>query len=342
LVTKDEDAFAPDGVEVRVAGHPVPDRRSALAADEMLKRLSRIEADERVVAVLSGGASSLLTGPLPGLTLADVVRANRALLHAGLPIADINVVRKHLTRASGGRLARACRAPIDVLVMSDVLGDDISAIGSGPFAPAASTFEEALAIARRVPDIGGEVLSFLERGELEAAPEHGSAARHRLIASHATLMEAAVEAASSFGRVRSLPAWQGTVIEAARRYADEAEKLTPGEIVLGGGEPTLELDPFSGIGGRCQQLALLVARALFARGIKATFLAIGSDGSDGPTDAAGAVIDEQSWDALARAGDPESAIARADAHPILDAIGALVRTGATGTNLLDLHLLARS
>jgi hydroxypyruvate reductase len=164
------------------------------------------------------------------------------------------------------------------------------------------------------------------------------------LASNATLLEAAAAAAlrAGFTEVSTLPPVQGSVVDAARRYAERAAQLRPGEIVVSGGEPTIELPRSAGLGGRNQQLALLVARALFSRGHLAAFLSIGSDGSDGPTDAAGAVVDSQSWEALAAFGDPESALVRADAHPLLDAGGLLLRTGATGTNVLDLHLLARA
>jgi hydroxypyruvate reductase len=208
-----------------------------------------------------------------------------------------------------------------------------------------------LAVARRAPDIGGAVLSLLERGargDMEETPKPGddcfARVRHHVLASHATLIDAAVAAASraGFAHVSTLPPETGTVVEAARRYAERAAQLRPGEIVVSGGEPTVELPRSAGLGGRNQQLALLVARSLFSRGHAGVFLALGSDGSDGPTDAAGALVDEQSWDVLSRTGDPESALSRADAYPILDAAGALVRTGLTGTNVLDLHLLARA
>jgi hydroxypyruvate reductase len=353
IVTKDEhhEGFVPDGVEVRVAGHPVPDDRSVAAGAALLARLARIEPGEQVVAVLSGGTSSLIACPLDGLQLDNLRQASRALLAAGVAITEINVVRKHLTRASGGRLARACRAPVDVLVISDVIGDDLGAIGSGPFAPDPSSFADALALARSVEGIGEPVRALLERGargDLEDTPDASDPCferlRHHLLASHATLVEAAAAAAreAGFAKVRRLGPIEGDVVAACRRYGETLASLEADEIAVGGGEPTVTLPADAGLGGRNQQLALLMARRLFSRGLAACFCAVGSDGGDGSTDAAGAVVDEQTWSALAGRGDPEAALARADAHPLLDAVGALVRTGATGTNVLDLHLFARS
>ncbi|HZO12627.1 MAG TPA: DUF4147 domain-containing protein [Polyangiaceae bacterium] len=342
LCTKDEPGFAPQHVEIRRADHPLPDPRSAAAARAIERKL--MSAKHPVVAVISGGTSSLLATPGEGLAVPELRRAYEVLLNAGLRIEEINIVRKHITRWFGGRLARVSRQPIDVLVISDVLGDDITAIGSGPFAPDPSSFEQALGIARSVSEMPRQVLSLLERGargEIEETPKPGDACfervRHHMVASHATLIDAAVEAASAEFRVRRLPSSEDSVADVAERYA--RERLEPGEILVSGGEPRVKLPPDPGRGGRNQQLALHMARVLFARREPACFLAIGSDGSDGPTDAAGALVDERSW---ATMPDPEAALVRADAYPILDSAYALVRTGATGTNVLDLHLLARA
>jgi glycerate 2-kinase len=350
LVTKDDHfgRFAEPGFEVRFASHPVPDRRSLEAAKVMVQHLRSVPAADQLVAVLSGGASALLAAPLDGLTLADLARATEAMLGAGVVIEQLNVVRKHLTRASGGRLAAACAAPVQVLLISDVIGDDLSAIGSGPFAPDPSSFADALEIAAAVDGIGASALAVLEQGAQGAlcdtpGPEAECFAQvhHQLLASHQRLIEAALAAARSngFDGARRLPTVADDVRAVAARLAEAAEELKPGELIIGGGEPTVELPPEHGLGGRNQQLALLMARAL-AGERPACFVALGSDGTDGPTDAAGAVVDHRSWAALCEAGDPELALAHANAYPLLDEIGALVRSGPTGTNVLDLHLLA--
>ncbi len=351
VVTKDGHAagFVPAGVALTFAGHPLPDARSARAGARLADYLYFVPRGDRVVALISGGASSLLASPVPAIALDDLVATTRALIASGAGIAAINAVRKHLTIASGGRLARGCAAPIEVLLLSDVLGDDIGTIGSGPFAPDETTFEQALAIARGVPGVPAAVTSYLERGARggevdtpDAAAACFSRVRHRVLANHDTLRQEAARAAREHGltRVRFLEAQQGDVRRAAEALVAAARDVAPGELAIGGGEPTVALPDDHGLGGRNQQLALMVARGI--AGSDAQVLVAGSDGSDGPTDAAGAVVDGQSWAALEAHGDPEAAIARCDATPILDAAGATIRTGPTGTNLLDLHLVARA
>lgn len=334
------------------AGHPEPDERSAAAARQLRSALAALGAQERAFVVLSGGASSLLAEPAPGLSLAQLAQATRALLAGGVPIAELNVVRKHLTRASGGRLAVATRASVEVLVLSDVLGDDWSTIGSGPLAPDPSTFAQALAIARAVPSFPDAALIELERGaagELGETPKPGDRCfdrvRHHLVASAATLVAHAVRLARERGGrvVRTLPLAGADVSALVERLVGELHRMAPGELCVTGGEPTVCLPPRPGRGGRSQQLALLMARALAVPGVPAArMLALGSDGEDGPTDAAGAEVSSGSWEELRRAGlDPKRALAQADAYPLLDAAGLLVRSGPTDTNVLDLHLLER-
>jgi hydroxypyruvate reductase len=342
LVTKEGafDGFAPEGTMVRFGGHPEPDGASAAAADALVDFLARRSPDEHVVAVISGGGSALIGAPIEGVTLDDLRATTRALLAAGVPVARMNALRKHLGRAAGGRLAAACRARLDVLFLSDVIGDDASAVASGPFAADPTTWADALAAARDggAPAAVRALCERGARGELEETPK-ASHARHHLVGSPATLLhEAALAARARFEVVRVLEPLEGDVSEVASRLAGEALSLEPGECVVAGGEPTVRLPADPGRGGRCQHLALLLAREL--RGRPLAFCAVGSDGNDGPTDAAGACIDGDGWAALESVGDPADAIARGDAYPLLDRAGLLVRTGPTGTNLLDLYLLA--
>jgi hydroxypyruvate reductase len=351
IVTKDgHAAAAPPDAQVMLAGHPEPDARSAVAAERLAAHLGSLAPHDQVLALISGGGSALVAAPAAGLSPAAALQASRALLRAGLPIDSMNVVRKHIGRVTGGRLAALCPASIEALVMSDVLGDDPATIASGLFAPDPSSFAAALAIARGVAGIGAEVMTHLARGargELPDTPKPGDACfqrvRQRIVVSHRSLRAAARVLGQRAGyRVHLLSPSGGDVSEAAARLMAELGKrrgAASRALILGGGEPTVVLPPAHGRGGRNQQLGLLVARAL-AGGGPARFVALASDGGDGPGDAAGACVDEATWAELERIGDPEAAIRRCDAYPMLDAAGALLRTGPTGTNVLDLHLLA--
>lgn len=347
VVTKDGafEGFAPAGVAIRFAGHPSPDPRSAAAGLALVDWLGRRRADDLVVFVLSGGASSLLAAPAAGLTLDDLRRTNDALVASGLAIDDINRVRKQLTRTSAGRLAREARARVEVLVLSDVVSGDLAQVGSGPFLADAATPAEALALLADVDGVPATVRRFLASPPPESRPPRAgdpvfTRVRHRVLASPPSLLEAAAEAAAEAGYrdIVHLAPTTESLAEVAKRLAAAAANLPPQSIVVGGGEPSLALPAEPGRGGRNQQLALCMAKSISDTRLR--FLALGSDGSDGPTDAAGAVVDGASWARLKAIGDPDDALARADAYPLLDAAGLLLRTGPTGTNLCDLHLLA--
>lgn len=347
-ITKDDhsEGFAAEGVELLFAAHPEPDERSASAGAMLRRRLSLVPREDHVIALVSGGASSLLACPVEGLDVATLRRATEVMLASGVPIEAMNGVRKHLTTASGGRLAEICSAPIDVLVVSDVLSDSLAAIGSGPFAPDPTTYEEALELVAALVDFPARARAVLEEGARGDRPETPDEdhpcferVRHHVVASHATLVEAACSAAEQAGyRVTKLPSFEGDVGEAAVRLLEASARLSPGEAVVTGGEPTVVLPQPHGRGGRNQHLALLVAGGL-AGGPPRQLVALGSDGTDGPTDAAGAWVDEGTLARLAEDGDPDRAVEHADAYPLLHRHGHLVTTGATGTNVLDLHLL---
>jgi glycerate 2-kinase len=348
VVTKDGHGGPTRRVRVLEAAHPLPDRRGAQGAGEVRSTLAALEAEDLALVMLSGGASALLPLPAPELGLADVHATTAALLAAGAPITEINCIRKHLSAVAGGRLLAATRARVVVLTLSDVLGDDPAVIGSGPCAADPTTFADALAVVeRRGLTLPPSVRAHLEagaRGEREESLKPGDPrlahADHVLLGSFATLRGAAEDAARAAGlEVGSLaPPQAGDVAGIAALYAERA-RARDAALLVGGGEPTVSLPPGAGRGGRSQHLALLMARAL--RGTGACFLAAGSDGTDGPTDAAGAVVTGATWDeARARGLAPEAALERFDSHPLHEAMGSIVRTGPTGTNVLDLHLLA--
>lgn len=334
--------------EVRLAAHPIPDQRGEQATRELVAQLSHLGDDDHVLFLLSGGASALLGAPVDGITLDEMQRATRRLLASGAAIAEVNTVRRHAGRALGGRLAAATRARIETLALSDVVGNDTAAIGSGPTAPDPTTFADALAVARRY-HLGGALEAYFARGgrgEEPDTPKPGdlcfTRADYHILATPTCLRTVARDMLERIGlRVNEAAALvEGDIVKLAADYAERALRLPPASAWVAVGEPTVELGDAEGQGGRSQQLALLLAELL--RGSDLAFLALGSDGSDGPTDAAGAVVDGHTWEeALTAKLDPREHARRCDAYPLLDRLGSLVRTGATGTNLLDLHVIAR-
>lgn len=329
-------------IDPRVAAHPIPDGRSVAAAETLLAAARAVPAGERALLLLSGGASSLVAAPVEGLGLDELQAATQALLGAGASIHQINVVRRHLTRLGGGKLAAACPGAIDVLALSDVAGDDPATIGSGPASPEPASRDEASAIARRY-GVGAAALRALERVGDNPRADHPAFARgsYRVLASPSTLRDEAAAAAAAAGyRVTVRQALvAGDVGELAVELAARADRLAPGELFISVGEPTVRVRG-GGLGGRAQQLALALSGPL--AGGDCALVAVGSDGRDGPTDAAGAAVDGDTAAALARAGiDAAAALAACDAHPALAAVGATIAAWATGTNLTDLYLLAR-
>lgn len=328
----------PRQVEVVEAGHPHPDRSGA--GEQMISRLR--QAHGRVLFVLSGGASSLLCAPVDGLSIEQLGEVTRRLLAGGVAVDKINLVRRLLSRCGGGGLAAVCAAQIDVLVISDVLSNALWAIGSGPFVSADARVDEALAVAEAV-GLDGAVLEALrvQRDEVRAAPV--AAVTHHLVASHEMLLDAATGAARGHAVHRVAPS-EEDVVQLADRYAAmmTSDALTGtwrgASLLVSGGEPTVTLPERAGRGGRNLQLALLMAQRLEGRA--GEFLSIASDGDDGSSGAAGACVDGGSWTRMCRAGvEPALALVAADAYTALHAIGAVIETGPTATNVLDLHLM---
>jgi glycerate-2-kinase len=282
------------------------------------------EVEGHVLLCLSGGASALLAATVEGVSLELLKRATSRLLEGGAPIGEINVVRRHLGAALGGKLAQATRAQLEVLALSDVVGDDPAAIGSGPASPDASTLDDAKQIARKysLPDVEAALAHAPETAKQLQVP-------YRILASPRTLRDEAARRAPA-ARVR-VELVQGPVEEIAEEIA--ALRLSPGELWIAAGEATVKVGG-SGRGGRAQHLALLVAQKI--RGGDLAFVALGSDGSDGPTPAAGAAVDGDTW-----ATGAQKALENFDSHGWLSQAGATLVTGPTGTNLTDLLLLRR-
>ena len=327
-------------VDATMAGHPLPDERSVGYAEQLLAAARAVPAEERALLLLSGGASALVGAPVEGLTLDELAAATRALMHGGASIHEINVVRRHLTRLGGGKLAAACAGAIDVLAISDVAGDDPATIGSGPASPEPATRAEALALARRY-GVGDAAIAALERVGENPRADHPAFARgtYRVLASPETLREAAVRVLERRWRVRAWPRLvAGDVEDFAVDLAAEARALTAGEAIVAVGEPTVRVRG-NGVGGRAQHLALAMAAPL--AGTQCAFVALGSDGRDGPTEAAGAAIDGGTLARLAARGiDAAGALERCDSHGALTRVGASVPRYDSGTNLTDLYVVA--
>ena len=354
VVTKDGHARPLGRLASREAGHPLPDERSAAAGRAALACAAEVDADETLVVLLSGGASALLTTPLPGLAL-DELRATTALLLAsGAEIGELNCVRKHLTAVSGGRLAAATRAArVLVLVISDVLGDDPGTIASGPCAPDATTYADALAVLERralLASVPAAVRAHLEQGAQGGRVESvkpGDPAFARVTSVLLASNRDALLAGSADASARGLDArivtdhMRGEARELGARLAALARATDPKarpQLLLAGGEPTVTVRG-PGRGGRAQELALAAALVL-AEDPRVTLLAAGTDGSDGPTDAAGAFADGGTVARGAAAGvDARSCLDANDAHGFFAREGGCLRTGPTGTNVMDLVLV---
>ena len=306
VVTKDgHGGTLPGHVRLIEAAHPVPDRRSLVAGRALRGAVETMAPGSRLLLLVSGGASSLAEDPAPGRTLEDIAALNRELLAGGLDIGAMNARRSRLSRIkSGGLLCHFRGLQADVLAISDVPGDDPGVIGSG----------------------------------IGIAPDgHAFGHTFRIVASNATARDAAARAARARGLhvLENQEALHDDLNALAARWGPRLRAMDPGAIVLGG-EPTLVLPANPGRGGRNQALALALAREIAGtRGL--SVVVGGTDGSDGPTDAAGGIVDGTTWGAGA-----DSALASADSGSCLQARNALLITGPTGTNVMDLLVALRA
>ncbi len=353
VVTKDEHSFPIPRLEVIEASHPIPDARSVDAAERALQLARGLGDADVLLALISGGASALWCAPAPGVTLKEKRDITQQLLAAGAEISEINAVRKHLSRIKGGGLLEAALpARVLTLAVSDVAGDRPDHIGSGPTVPDPTSFADALAVLRdrgveeSVPEAVRRHLERGAAGECAETLKPGAVPddrfEFRVVAALEDALEAArVEADSRGQRTRLLGAiLYGEARELARSLAARARSLRNegGGLLIAGGEPTVRVRG-AGRGGRCQELALAFALELGgARGITALFA--GTDGSDGPTAAAGAFADPGTLErAAARGLDARAHLEGNDSHSLLSASGDLYVTGPTQTNVSDLALI---
>lgn len=347
IVTHDEAARV-DGFDALRSGHPLPDERGLAAARAIERRAAALGRDDLALVLISGGASALLPAPPAGIALGDKLEVTRQLLHGAATIHELNVVRKHLSTVKGGGLLRQLRpARVVTLALSDVIDDDPSAIGSGPTAPDPSTFEDALAVIERrgaletCPVPVRERFEAGVRGDVDETPKPGDPifeeTTYRIVGGNRASVRAMAAACGDGVEVEPAPL-EGEAREVgaalARRFG-----AAPPTAWVAGGETTVTVRG-GGTGGRNQELAL--AFALEAAGSSLAdrqgwvFLAAGTDGRDGPTDAAGGVVDASTIRRIRIAGvDPVAALEDNDSYRALDAGGALLRTGATGTNVAD-------
>ncbi|MSO90432.1 MAG: glycerate kinase [Acetobacteraceae bacterium] len=352
VITRYDHAVPTRKIRVIEASHPVPDANSEAGARAVLAAVQGLGPDDLVIALISGGGSALMALPAPGLTLTDKQAVNRALLASGATITEMNAVRKHLSAIKGGRLATAAfPAQVFTLAISDVPGDDPGVIASGPTVPDATTFADARALVARCGiSLPAHVAARLEQ-DADETPKPGSLERaeFRLIATPAMALARAAEEARGLGL---FPIILGDALEGesremgivmagiARSIQTHGQPAAAPAILLSGGETTVSIGTGSaGRGGRNTEFLLGLAIALGGTpGIWAA--AADTDGIDGTEDAAGAIVTP---DTLARALtqniDPRATLAAHDSYALFDAIGDLIRTGPTLTNVNDIRAI---
>ena len=354
-------AIVPRGLEVATtsprcrylpSAHPVPDQSSVDAAAAALELLKEVRGGDLVVVALSGGASAMFVAPVEGIALDDKVATNAVLLRSGATIKELNCVRKHLSAVKGGNLLRSIPrdATAVTLILSDVPGDDLATIGSGLTVPDPTTFSDAIGIMKRRRIWGRtpeRVRDHLEKGLAGEIPETAKSndpifehVTNLLIGSNRTAVDAAAKEAERRGY--TIAKWRDLAGEAddlGRDLAHYMAKIETAQVcVVAGGEPTVTVHG-SGRGGRAQQcaLAMLMELAQIAPDAKIAALVAGTDGIDGPTDAAGAFAFTDSAERAVVGGiEPAVALRRNDAYAVFDSIDDLLRIGPTGTNVTDL------
>ena len=346
------------GVKVNEAGHPLPDEAGVRGTREILRLLEHCDERSVVLFLISGGGSALLPCPAEGLTLDDKQRTTQALLDCGATIQEINAVRKHISRVKGGRLAKAAYpATVVSLILSDVVGDSLDSIASGPTVPDSSKFADCLRVIDRYrlhEMLPPAVRSYLQRGaegELEETPKPNDPIFHRvqnlIVGSNRLALSAAKEKAEELGyRALILSSLiQGDTREAAGVHAaigkevvETGNPVPRPACIISGGETTVTICG-GGLGGRNQEFALAAALGIAgSEGI--VVLSGGTDGTDGPTDAAGAMADGTTVQRAKDKGlDPERHLETNDSYHFFRSLDDLLVTGPTFTNVMDLRLV---
>ena len=344
-------------IELVEGGHPLPDRDGWQATRRILKLLSRTTRDDLIIFLLSGGGSSLLVSPVSGISLKDKIKLTDQLLRCGANIKEINAIRKHISQVKGGRLALLAQPSLILtLILSDVIGDRIDSIASGPTAPDKTTFAECLKIIKKyelADNIPKSIYLLLKRGaegKVKETPKPGDRIFKRvknvIIGSNRIALQAAKKKTEALGyntKILPRPVAGNTTraalrhVDLIRRIREQADPISPPACVISGGETTVKIKG-NGLGGRNQEFALVGAMGI--DGMKnVAFLSAGTDGTDGPTDAAGAICDGDTIKkALKKGSDPKQYLDENDSYHFFQNLGDLIITGPTHTNVMDIHL----
>jgi glycerate 2-kinase len=340
------------------AGHPIPDANGMTAAQQMLALVRQAGPQDLILVLISGGGSALMPLPIGTISLQEKQQTSDALIGCGATIHEINTIRKHISAIKGGRLAQAAApAQVAALILSDVVGDDLDIIASGPTVPDASSYDHCLSIIERyalAEQLPASIRHHLSQGKKGAIQETPKATTHPwqhvhnlIVGSNFAAIQAAGQAARQIGYHTLI---LSSLLEGETRHVAKVHSAIAREIlasgnpiaapacILSGGETTVTLKA-KGRGGRNQEFAL--AAALDIDGIgPITILSAGTDGTDGPTDAAGAIVDHTTIQRARQAGlDANRHLDNNDAYPLLQQLGELLITGPTHTNVMDLHIM---
>jgi len=345
-------------VKVLESSHPIPDEKGLEAAERIISLLQKTKKDDLVICLISGGGSALLPAPVKRVSLEDKQKVTQLLLDCGASIEEINTIRKHLSRTKGGQLARlAFPARLHSLILSDVVGDRLDTIASGPTVPDETSFRQCWEIIEKynlssyLPEPAIDHLKKGLEGKIKETPKPGDPIFNKvdnlIVASNILALEAAKKKAEGLGYnslilssfiVGDTREAAGFHVALAKEIVSSGNPVPPPACILSGGETTVKVKG-KGLGGRCQEFAL--AACIKMRGLGNTFmLGAGTDGTDGPTDAAGAFATSSTWE-RAKKMDllPEEFLENNDSYNFFKRVGGLFLTGPTGTNVMDLRII---
>jgi glycerate 2-kinase len=339
-------------------GHPLPDQRGIDGTKRILKLTSNLDENDLVICLISGGGSALLVSPVPGINLKDKKELTDQLLKCGANIKEINTIRKHISQVKGGRLAQLAHpAYVITLILSDVIGNKIDSIASGPTAPDTTTFPDCLKIVQKyklkdkIPPSIYEHLEKGREGRIKETPKPGDPifkkVRNFIIGSNSLALKAAKQKAEDLGFntiILSRPVSGDTTRAAvqhanlAKRVQEKGDPVSPPACLVSGGETTVKIRG-EGLGGRNQEF-VLVGGVKIAGRKNVVMLSAGTDGTDGPTDAAGAICDGKTIKrALQKGFDAKQYLHNNDSYHFFQKLGDLLKTGPTNTNVMDIHLI---